>query len=357
MLAKNAFDPGLDERDPTQAEAANNSVHLNAATGLATATHTPAYDIADRPHARRGRAVTVWWFNDGKPGHANQSFGLIKALHRLFALEVHELTPMTTPNALVSLATGVYVDGASLPRPDLIIGAGHRTHLSMLAARRAFGGRIIVLMKPSLPLTWFDLCLIPEHDQPTARDNVITTRGVLNTVEPIADKDTSKGLILIGGLSKHFKWDDDAILAQVNDIVRHAPSVRWTISDSRRTPASLSKRLSLLLAPNVEFIGHQQTPNGWVAQQMRDASVIWTSADSVSMIYEGLTSGANVGILQLEPSSENRIVRGLKNLEAARQVTGFPQWEQTKTVAVSTQPLHEAERCALRIAERYPTPA
>ena len=74
----------------------------------------------------------------------------------------------------------------TLPTPDLLLGAGHHTHLSLLAARRIRGGKVVVLMRPSLPPGLFDLCLIPEHDAPPARPNVLATRGALNRIQPAA---------------------------------------------------------------------------------------------------------------------------------------------------------------------------
>src|SRR5690606_9436172 len=97
--------------------------------------------------------------------------------------------------------------------PHLIVAAGHATHLPALAARRARGGRAIVLMRPTLPTPLFDLCLVPEHDLLSLsgrlnRFRVVPTRGVLNPFEASADADQTTGLVLIGGPSKHHGWSD-----------------------------------------------------------------------------------------------------------------------------------------------------
>ncbi|MDQ2694705.1 MAG: mitochondrial fission ELM1 family protein, partial [Pseudomonadota bacterium] len=111
-------------------------------------------------------ARVIWRFSDGRPGHDNQSLGLAEALARLMPVQVFTLAPLPPLPALAGLLTGRAPAALRLPAPDLILGAGHRTHLSLLAARRSRGGRAVVLMSPSLPLRWFDLCLIPEHDDP-----------------------------------------------------------------------------------------------------------------------------------------------------------------------------------------------
>ena len=101
-------------------------------------------------------------------------------------------------------------------KPNLIIGAGHRTHFSILAAKRAYGGKSIVLMKPSLPYFIFDLCLVPEHDNPPKRANIISTIGALNPLglDGLHEKKPSSNLILIGGPSPHYKWDNNLIIKQ-----------------------------------------------------------------------------------------------------------------------------------------------
>ncbi|NIO88165.1 MAG: nucleoside-diphosphate sugar epimerase, partial [Candidatus Aminicenantes bacterium] len=79
-----------------------------------------------------------------------------------------------------------------------IIGAGHGTHFPMLCAQRARGGKTIVIMKPGLPYSWFDYCLIPEHDKPPRKKNIITTRGAINTITPTNNHSIDQGMIMIG---------------------------------------------------------------------------------------------------------------------------------------------------------------
>ena len=52
-------------------------------------------------------------------------------------------------------------------------------------------------MKPTLPFSWFDLGLIPEHTQQKMRDNVVT-KGALNRMRP-DEKLPRSGMVLVGG--------------------------------------------------------------------------------------------------------------------------------------------------------------
>ncbi len=294
--------------------------------------------------------LVIWRFVDGKRGHENQTAGLIAALAEHYETKVEELSPFPAWEIFRMLTLGSYRRDRGPTRPDLVVGAGHSTHFSVLAARRAYGGRAVVLMKPSLPLSWFDLCLIPEHDRPPERTNVVVTRGVLNTVKRSVDRDPSSGLILIGGPSKHFDWDDESVLRQVTDVVTTNKEMRWLVTDSRRTSASMAQRLASGLPSNAEFVPNRMTHKNWLPRHMGRASVIWSTPDSVSMVYEALTSGASVGLFQLSSVKRSRVARGIDDLRKSGAVTDYVQWQRTGIVDVSHQLLNEAGRCAYLIS-------
>ena len=165
---------------------------------------------ADRPALS---ALVVWRLCDGKVGHESQSQGLAEALGRRVPTEYFDLGCLSPARALRAWLCGRFPPGEALPAPDLILGAGHRTHLNLLAARRARGGRAVVLMKPTLPCACFDLCLVPEHDDPPRHGKVLPTQGALNPIRPAAAASPERGLILIGGPSEHHGWDTAAIVA------------------------------------------------------------------------------------------------------------------------------------------------
>ena len=147
--------------------------------------------------SQSNNARVVWFFSDGKPGHVNQTQGLIQALSNKIELQVFELKPVSFIKALVSWLFKNFPVGNDLPAPDLIIGAGHAVHLSILAAQRVKGGKTVVLMKPSLPMSWFDLCIIPEHDGVAEKENVLLSQGALNRITPSKEKEQDFGIILI----------------------------------------------------------------------------------------------------------------------------------------------------------------
>jgi hypothetical protein len=290
--------------------------------------------------------------SDGKPGHLNQSLGLAEALQRLRPeIEIHECSPLRRLAALRTLLLG-QLPADALPHgvadpAALVIGAGHATHLSLLALKRAWRVPAVVLMKPSLPLGWFDLCLIPEHDSPPARANVIATRGALNRMRA-GHKQPGRGLVLIGGPSRHSGWDDTTLFAQLERIIG-AGDRRWCITSSRRTPAATEQRLAAL--PGVEFIAASDTPRGWLPAQLARAETCWVTEDSVSMVYEALSAGCALGTLAVPQQGENRLRKGLQQLVDAGAITPFDRWRGDVLKARGSD-FDETGRCAEQLLAR-----
>lgn len=298
------------------------------------------------------RPLVIWRLLDGKPGHEAQSLGLNRALARLMPVKSFDLSVSSSWRAWWSLLSRRCALGQGLPSPDLLLGAGHATHPWLLACRRARGGRAVVLMKPSLPTGWFDLCLVPEHDGLAGSDAVLTTRGVLNPMHPGTAKDPALGLLLIGGPSAHYGWDADALLAQLQTILERDDR-HWLMTSSRRTPAETEGRLASLRQERLQFIPAAQTPPGWVAEQLDRAACAWVTEDSVSMVYESLTAGAACGLLPVPVKKDSRVRHGVQQLIEARMVTPYADWQNGQALQAPDERLDEATRCATWIRDKW----
>jgi len=288
----------------------------------------------------------VWRFSDGKPGHDAQSLGLVRALRSRCEVEVHDLPVTGRAAALGMWLTGRYAPGRELPSPDLLIGAGHATHWPLLAARRACGGHAVVLMQPSLPNAWFDLCLIPEHDKPHSASNVLVTTGVLNTQRASQQRVQDQGLILLGGPSPHYRWNDAEVLAQIHALLQARPQLRWQVLGSRRTPDSM---LALLRDHEGLTLLPVNSPDHVLTGLLSTAGEVRVSEDSVSMIYEALTCAAPTGLLAVTRRSANRVTAGVDTLVARGWVAAPGDWRTPPTAP----PLDEAGRCADWIIEQW----
>jgi mitochondrial fission protein ELM1 len=287
--------------------------------------------------------------SDGKPGHVNQSLGLVEALQRLHPDIHYKLCAPQSWRALSGLAIRHLFNKSSLPPANLIIAAGHRTHVTMLVYGWVLGAKKVLLMKPSLPSRYFDLCLIPEHDKPVESSNIIETWGVLNRMVP-AQKKARTGLLLIGGPSKHFNWDEQSVLDQLSSVVAKYPKLDWSLTTSRRTPRSFLTQLETRQL-NIKLIPHEETELNWLPQTLAITEHCWVTQDSVSMVYEALTAGCDVGLIALRHNGEGRLHHGLARLRAENRVRSLQQ-PALRDPEIALIPLAEAQRCAALILEK-----
>jgi mitochondrial fission protein ELM1 len=293
------------------------------------------------------RRLIIWQFTDGKPGHENQTRGLIQAMAAATLVKSHTIDVPQNFFLFLSalLFGGLYRQLSKLEKPDYLIAAGRRTHLPMLLAHLWFGGKRIVLMRPSWPVRWFDMLIIPYHDHPKKSPNILATQGAINTITPSSTHNKNQGIILIGGPSKHYHWNTISIVQQISLLLQKMPEVSWLIINSRRTPEDFLVQLQTM-SNNYTFIDHRQTHKGWLPKQLASAGQIWVSPDSVSMIYEALTSGGAVGCFDLEKNGDNRIVNGIDELMTNGMLSSFSQWQSTHQLTQPAFQLNEAQRTA-----------
>lgn len=298
----------------------------------------------------------IWRFVDGKSGHENQTQGLVEALREYLSIESIDIPHKSFFSAITCLLLKTF-PLSKIGKPDLIIGAGHRTHLSMLAAKRTWSAPTIVLMNPSMPRRLFDMCIIPEHDKVKASANVLLTDGVLNQIKPNPARQPGSGLILIGGPSKHVAWSDQHVIEQLQKIDSRS-DIYFTVVTSRRTPASFVKALEESKISNLSLVLVDETEPGWLAEQLPQCEQAWISEDSVSMVYEALSAGAACGVIQStnerSPKLKNsRIMAGLEKLKREKYLITFDEWDKGAPLESPQVLLAEASRCAKIVAEKW----
>lgn len=287
--------------------------------------------------------LVIWRLTDGKPGHMQQTLGLVRALSALTPCEVIDMDLAAQPVGFRDFLLGRFMPGIAKKRPHLIVGAGHSTHFGMLAAQKVAGGKTVVLMKPSLPTRLFDLVIAPEHDGVSDGGRFIATRGVLNPMQRGVKKPGSV-LILVGGPSKHVQWDDAQVLAQLAAVESMLkPGSGWRIADSRRTPDSLCGVLQNRYGER--FQSWRDCPPGWLAEKLARTETVWVTEDSVSMVYEALTAGCRVGLLRLQAKAGSRVMRGVEALLADGLVTALGDWQRTQAMREAVR-FNEADRVA-----------
>jgi mitochondrial fission protein ELM1 len=300
-----------------------------------------------------GSQLIIWRLVDGKAGHENQSLGLVQALAKLTDSQCINIKVSHGFEAVAGLLSSTWGLGAGLPLPDFIIGAGHATHLHVLAAQRAYGGKTIILMQPTLPVTLFDLCLIPEHDQYRGGGEYLETRGVINPIKSDGKHADNQAVIMIGGPSKHCDWDALKLIAQVYELANHNPHINYTLTTSRRTPKGFLSAVKRIHLPNLTVIPFEETESGWLAQQLSESAYAWVTEDSVSMIYEALTAHVAVGLLNMPVNRRSRVSRGVQKLINQGMVTRFDFLQTYQQKLKPVVGFIEADRCSHWIVHHW----
>jgi len=250
---------------------------------------------------------TIWRLLDGKTGHEKQSLALVKNLKNQANCKIYNINIQDLQNPFLALILKKYNLNKGLIRPDIAIGAGHKTHFHLLAIKRYFGAKIVVIMKPSLPLKLFDLCVIPKHDDIKSGSNVFITNTPLVNFNLNMKKKENMALFLIGGPSRHFHWDSKIILEQIKNISKKFKFKKLLITTSRRTPLDFIDEFNRLKIKNIQLYEHTKITNNWLDKNIIKVKNIWVTNDSYSMLIEAIASGADTDILELKIKKKSKL--------------------------------------------------
>jgi uncharacterized protein len=314
----------------------------------------------------------IWLITDGKPGHETQLIGLGERLQELSGATIHwhhikskrlkKGHPSTefqqaTPQEAGPQHNALKKTENTTSSPDLLIAAGHRTHRTLYFLARKHKAFSTVLMKPSLPLGFFNAIICPSHDKLKPSERVLNTDGVINKVRPSRDAKVPKQhSILLGGPSKHFEWNDNALFKQIETLVSARPDAQWEVYASPRTPAIFSAMLSASLLPNLTFRPYTTQAKHSLQAALKSSSECWITPDSVSMIYESLTAGCATATFTSPVSKTKKLGRvalGLQQLIDAQRIS---QWQSSKLalpLPANTSTLWEADRATHWLLERF----
>ena len=250
---------------------------------------------------------TIWRLLDGKTGHEKQSLALVKNLKNQANFKIYNINIQDLQNPFLALILKKYNLNKGLIRPDIAIGAGHKTHFHLLAIKRYFGAKIVVIMKPSLPLKLFDLCVIPKHDDIKIGSNVFITNTPLVNFNLNMKKKENMALFLIGGPSRHFHWDSKLVLEQIKNISKKFKFKKLLITTSRRTPRDFIDEFNRLKIKNIQLYEHTKIINNWLNKNIIKAKNIWVTNDSYSMLIEAIAAGAYIDILELKIKKKSKL--------------------------------------------------
>ena len=296
------------------------------------------------------KAICTWTISDGKAGHVNQSKALVRGLSKHLNISSKEfILEESFFRSWIEILKIKYY--RHRPFPEIVIGTGRRTHLVLVFCKLVFSSKTICIMRPSIPKIWLDLLIVPKHDHVKRAKNVIETEGPLTLIEQAGPKHKDAGLILLGGDSSHYVWDNESLLSQIEEITKRSDdNIRWTLTTSRRTPEKIKNLLTEIEQPNFHYEDVGRVEANWLANELESSQYVWVTPDSISMTYESLSAGCRVGIFNLSKKRESRVTKNQQRLVEEGKIRTL----QNKTWQ-PVQCLNERDRIGKLIATRWPS--
>ena len=213
----------------------------------------------------------------------------------------------------------------------LFLSAGSGAAPFTLALARATVQKCCTLMTPSvLGAAPFDFAVVPEHDHPQKRDNVLPTLGAPNAIFPdelerqgweLAQKcphretggQEKRWGVMVGGDDANYRVSPEWVRRTLGLILEAGAQADADIyiTTSRRTCPEAEEELLRLTGslPNVRMLLlASRDPFNPVPGMLGLCSRIFVTEDSVSMVSEAVTAGREVFLLRTERQSRCRTV-------------------------------------------------
>jgi mitochondrial fission protein ELM1 len=281
--------------------------------------------------------MNILWIKDGKQGHEKQVKVLIDELSKSIDINLIEQNYKTNNFSRLNhyfhyLTNNFFnknnefinlVNKCNQNNINLVIGAGSSVHISMLLIKKYFKStyqkniNLVSILVPSLFHKHFDVICAPLHDEKKLanNENIIYFQGSLAKVS-IKDVDENIGLIALGGVNKHYDFDEVSLLKQIQYILTLYPEKKWFLFDSRRTPKNITKEISKL---KNEFSNLTISERGF-DDVLEKASIKFITQDSVNMVYEALSTRGKTYLFNMNSKKENKITRQMDLLITNKQL-------------------------------------
>ncbi len=268
--------------------------------------------------------MNVYWFQDLKTGHLKQVQALLDQLKKEIELSITTINCSNHESLPDVLTNENQFDG-----PSILIGAGHDVYSKILQAKKYLKKYTskdifsIAVLRPSYKLNSFDLIVAPEHDFRKRRipKNVILFQGSLASTshDPV---DENKGIIAIGGPSKHYNFDQEILMNQLHYILSVHPKHEFKIFNSRRTPDVLNLKLKNKIDnyPNVQFIHLDSSESDTFQDSLNKSSLKFVTPDSSNLVFEALSAKGQTFLIQIESPTYRRIFGAKKIRESMNEL-------------------------------------
>ena len=266
--------------------------------------------------------MNVLWVKDNNIGHEKQVRVLLEELSKQNKLNIDE----RSIKGIFPIYS--YLSDVKEKYYDLVIGAGHKTYGLLLDTRKYQKNncKAIAILAPTFKRDKFDIICSPIHDSNKLKDlnNVIYYEGSLSKVS-LKETDNNIVMVAIGGKNKHYQFNEEHILSQIDYFISLNSSKYCYLFNSRRTPASFNERISSLVKnnSNIKFINFNKDPLTSFESILHKSSMKLITRDSVNMVYESLSSMGDTYLIDMKAKKDDgKVVKIINKLINEKKV-GF----------------------------------
>lgn len=294
---------------------------------------------------------TVLVLNDGKAGHLNQSLAVANKIRA--ARTTQGYAPDDTKIVVVDVKYRNALGRAGLSASAAF--SGWRCHGCMRCVRtcltkkcynklmstyaefvvscgssleavnvfmaRELNAKNVIVMKPSghIGLKKFSLAIVPRHDKPARRKNILKTTVAPNLIDRERMRADGEKLraklslgggnligLLIGGDNSEFSVSKRCVDKVIDGLIEACGKngAEFLVTTSRRTASSVEKALCERLgrhpACRLLVIANEENPEETVGGILDTAGVVVVSGESISMVSEAVSSGKRVVVFEPE---------------------------------------------------------
>lgn len=287
---------------------------------------------------------------DGKQGHINQSLAALEVIKNCRhdagfrgVDTAHEMIEVKFKNRIMRMllsicaafATGScqgsigflkhFLEEESYKRiihtyADIVISSGSSLSAVNIFLTKENNAKNVVLMKPGMvPLKMFNVAVIPGHDRPRPKDNVVVTEGSPNLVDETAMTSAGRRIkerlprskkrnvgLLLGGDTPAYSLTEELMDKMMDRLDKALTELDMDllVTTSRRTPKNVEGLLKERLKGNPRcrllIIANEKNIDNAVSGILNLSDVVIVSGESMSMVSEAASSGRQTLVFDLK---------------------------------------------------------
>jgi len=261
--------------------------------------------------------MNILWIKDNKKGHLKQVKALLDEIKKILNVNISEFE-------IEKKIFNKSIPSSIVKSSDLVIGAGHSVYPYLLKSKKKNPNiKSIAILSPSYFKKKFDLICAPFHDMHklNKQKHVLYFDGSLAS-KSNKESDEEIGMIAIGGKNKYFKFDKKNLIKQIQYLITLYPNKNWYVFNSRRSPKNFLEEIQDELkftSKKITFVDHRD--DSYIFDEFIEKSSIKAiTPDSMSMIYESLSTHGETILFSLFPKKDNKFLPIINNLKEMNSI-------------------------------------